>query len=304
MKLFYYQGNNFGDKLNPLIWNALAPELLDEDETTVLIGIGTLINSNAPALPKKLVFGAGAGYMSPAKIDDTWKFYCVRGPKTARQLGLKECVAITDPALLLTRICTEPVVRTEEICFMPHHVSSEYADWGAICTKAGITYLDPADDTEFLIRKIRAAKLVIAEAMHGAIVADAFRVPWIPVQCYEHILGFKWEDWCESMSLTYRPEIIPCVWDCDRKFTVRERSIAKLKRGLIRVGIWSDNWTLPLPATNIQKVEGMIVAALSKLAVGNQAVLSDEKVQNVALDRLLFQLEKMKEDNVKAKLVA
>jgi len=304
MKLFYYQGNNFGDNLNPLIWNALAPQLLDEDDAAVLIGIGTLINSNAPPLPMKLVFGAGAGYMSPAKLDDTWKFYCVRGPKTARQLGLKECVAVTDPALLLTQIFTEPVTKTGEVCFMPHHASSGYADWATMCAKAGITYLDPADDTEFLIRKIRGAKLVIAEAMHGAIVADAFRVPWIPVRCYEHILGFKWEDWCESMSLSYRPEIIPSAWDCDRKLTVRERSITQLKRGLLRVGIWSDNWTLPLPATNIKKVEGVIVAALAQLALGNQAVLSDEKVQNVALDRLLVQLEKMKEDYVKAKLVA
>jgi succinoglycan biosynthesis protein ExoV len=304
MKLFYYQGNNFGDKLNPLIWNALAPQLLDEDEATVLIGIGTLINSNAPSLPTKLVFGAGAGYMSPVKTDDTWEFYCVRGPKTARQLGLKECVAITDPALLLTRICTESVAKTDEVCFMPHHVSSEYADWRAICAKAGIIYLDPADDTEFLIRKIRGAKLVIAEAMHGAIVADAFRVPWIPVQCYDHILNFKWEDWCESMSLTYRPEIIPSAWDCDRKLTVRERFITQLKRGLIRVGIRSDNWTLPLPATNIKKVEGVIVATLLKLAMGNQAVLSDEKVQKVALDRLLAQLGKMMEDHAKQKFAA
>lgn len=296
MKLFYYPFNNFGDKLNPLIWDALIPDLLDDDDGTVLVGIGTLINSNAPTQPNKVVFGSGAGYVSPAQIDEKWKFYCVRGPRTAEILGLDPRLAITDPALLLTEVVTGPVTPNGEVCFMPHHVSMCYADWKAICDKAGITFLDPTADMHEVMAKMRGAKLVIAEAMHGAIVADAFRVPWVPVQCYGHILGFKWEDWCQSMALPYQPLTIESVWDVDRTLSSRDRLAANVKRGLKQVGIWSENWTPPPPASNIRKVEDSVVAMLSKLAGGEHAFLSDERIQRTALSRLLEKIECMKKD--------
>lgn len=57
MNLYCYRGGDFGDDLNPWIWGALTPELLDESQDELLLGIGTLINSNVPPAPKKIVFG-------------------------------------------------------------------------------------------------------------------------------------------------------------------------------------------------------------------------------------------------------
>lgn len=300
MKLFYYLGNNFGDKLNPIIWNRLAEGLLDEDDSKILVGIGTLLNSNVPPNPQKFIFGSGAGYMSSAKVDDKWHFYCVRGPLTASLLNLAPQLAITDPALLLREIYTGPVAKTGEVCFMPHHVSAEYADWRAICAKAGVTYLDPADDTDWVIEKIRGARLVIAEAMHAAIVADAFRVPWIPLQIYDHILGFKWEDWCQSMQLPYKPVTIPSLWDADRLLSGSEKAKAWVKRGLKGVGVWSNNWTPALPAPNRRIMEDQVLKRLQSLSNGAEAYLSNEMVQQHALERLLQALELMKRHQLKA----
>lgn len=52
MKLFYYKEKigNFGDDLNLWLWPRIAPGLLDNDEQTFFVGIGTLLNS---ALPEK-----------------------------------------------------------------------------------------------------------------------------------------------------------------------------------------------------------------------------------------------------------
>ena len=185
---------------------------------------------------------------------------------------------------------------TGQVCFMPHHTSTEYADWEPICAKAGITYLDPAADMHEVLAKIRGARLVIAEAMHAAIVADAFRVPWVPVQCYGHILGFKWEDWCQSVELDYQPQPIASVWDVDRTLSPKARLAANVKRGLRRAGIWTDRWTPPLPATNIHRIEETVVAVLTKLAGGEHARLSKENVQQGALERLLAQVDRVNRD--------
>jgi len=296
MKLFYYRGNNFGDKLNPVIWESLIPDLLDDDDSTLLVGMGTLINSRVPAEPQKLVFGSGYGYNKQARVDDKWKFYCVRGPLTAAQLGLDKNLAITDPALLLTQVVNQPVAPTGEVVFMPHHSSMLNADWAPFCAKAGITFLDPEADMHEVLTKIRGAKLVIAEAMHAAIVADAYRVPWVPVACYEHILGFKWEDWCQSMSVPYVPQTLPSVWDIDKTLSPRDRLAANVKRSLRGVGIWKDDWTPPPPAKNVRQVEDAVVGALSKLASSGQSYLSDERLQAVALERLMGQIERLKHD--------
>lgn len=300
MKLFYYPGNNFGDKLNPMIWNALLPEVMDDDESTVFVGIGTLINSAVPPLPRKVVFGSGAGYNSPAVIDDTWDFYCVRGPLSAETLGLDKRLAITDPALLLAEIVTEPAVSTGDVCFMPHHISLDHADWAPVCAKAGVTYLDPRADMHELIARIRGAKLIITEAMHGAIVADAFRVPWVPVQCYEHILEFKWQDWCQSMALPYRPHRIASLWDIDQTLSARDRLAASVKRNLRRVHIWSDNWTVPPPASS-RRDEDAVAATLRRLSGTEHACLSEDRHQSVAMSRLLEQIERVKTDHAKAR---
>jgi succinoglycan biosynthesis protein ExoV len=40
--------------------------------------------------------------------------------------------------------------------------------------------------------------------MHGAILADTLRVPWIPVITSPIINVFKWRDWTMSLGLDYR----------------------------------------------------------------------------------------------------
>jgi succinoglycan biosynthesis protein ExoV len=56
--------------------------------------------------------------------------------------------------------------------------------------------------------------VLLTEAMHGAVVADAIRVPWIAIDstgCFP-MLPFKWQDWCMSVGVSYCPKRIPPLW--------------------------------------------------------------------------------------------
>ncbi|MBV5343049.1 hypothetical protein JZU68_05375, partial [bacterium] len=49
-------------------------------------------------------------------------------------------------------------------------------------------------------------------AMHGAILADALRVPWYPITNSTEILHFKWHDWFRSMNIDKDLHLLPIVW--------------------------------------------------------------------------------------------
>ena len=299
MKLYYYKDpvGNFGDELNPWLWYGLAPELFDDDDSSLLVGIGTLINDNAPAAPRKLVFGSGVGYGSAPASKCDWHFYCVRGPLSARALGLDPALALTDPAVLLTELMpNSSVARSGMVSFMPHHASLRFADWRAICEQAGINYIDPSDNMHDVVFQIRRSRLVIAEAMHLAVVADAFRIPWVPVVCYDHILRFKWDDWCQSLGMQYEPQQLARVWDMERHLSPQDRFKTRLKRRLKGAGVWSSGWGDPVPETNIEQMRSLMAARLQHIAASGVSYLSQDSTHHRSIAQLMDKLEYLKRD--------
>jgi succinoglycan biosynthesis protein ExoV len=217
MKLFYFRGENgvtnFGDELNMYLWPRVFPDAFDEDKSVQFVGIGTLLNDRLPAAPRTVVFGAGVGYYGPPRLEDTWTIYSVRGPLSARVLGLPPAAAVTDPAALIARI--EPSRGTTQArwtyAFMPHW-QSQPDEWERICAIVGMGFIDPRWPPDRVLDALHRTDVLITEAMHGAIVADALRIPWVPVRTREAIKSFKWEDWCGSVSLDYRPYELPPIW--------------------------------------------------------------------------------------------
>jgi len=75
-----------------------------------------------------------------------------------------------------------------------------------------LTFIDPQQQVDDVLDAIGSTSLLITEALHGAIVADALRVPWVPVSASPAVLDVKWQDWCQSVGLTYKPEKLPALW--------------------------------------------------------------------------------------------
>ena len=101
MKLTYYRGPtpNFGDDLNAFMWPGLLPNgFLDEDESELFLGIGSILWDYLPNQARKYVVGSGyGGYTAPPDIHDgSWDVIFVRGPRTAKILALSPEKAISD----------------------------------------------------------------------------------------------------------------------------------------------------------------------------------------------------------------
>ncbi|HEY2781538.1 MAG TPA: polysaccharide pyruvyl transferase family protein [Steroidobacteraceae bacterium] len=205
---------NFGDELNRWLWQELLADVTcNADDDVLFVGIGTVLDRNLPQARMTVVFGTGTGY-TPAPPDisphpSRWRFYGVRGPLTARALKLDKRVAMTDPAILLASLPEFTRRERHGVIFVPHWKSVRYGDWEGICKSLGIEFIDPCQDSKRVVRRIASAKKVIAESMHAAIIADAFRVPWIPVALSREISPFKWVDWASSLGVAYRPVCLP-----------------------------------------------------------------------------------------------
>jgi succinoglycan biosynthesis protein ExoV len=204
MQLYYWDGSeNFGDALNPWLWPLLMPDFFDDDPRELLVGIGSNLGYPLPARARKIVCGTGfGGYAPPPRFDDTWDIRFVRGPRTAELLGLPAELAVGDAGMLL-HVVGGALPDADAACavgFMPHWESALYGVWETVCAESGVRFIDPNAPVERVIAAIRSCAVLVTEAMHGAIAADALRVPWVPFMPAP-IHRFKWFDWAESQGV-------------------------------------------------------------------------------------------------------
>jgi succinoglycan biosynthesis protein ExoV len=221
LKLWYPEGpiENFGDDLNLWLWPRLLPGAFDEDARIIFIGIGTILGAGLPQAPLKVVLGAGGGYNEFPVPDERWRFYAVRGPLTAAALGIDASLAATDPGSMVGRELARelgPAPSPTGVAFMPHNgsvIRAEMEGWdlGEVCRRIGVTYISGKEPVDEVLATLRGSRLLVTEAMHGAIVADGMRVPWVPVRVFQQVLGFKWDDWCASLGLTYEPLLMDAM---------------------------------------------------------------------------------------------
>ncbi|MBH0013330.1 pyruvyl transferase [Pseudoalteromonas sp. NZS100_1] len=215
MKLTFYKGDipNFGDDLNNIMWDALlAPGFLDDNEDELFLGVGSILWDSYPKKANKIVMGSGfGGYTGiPNLHEGNWDVAFVRGPRTAKALNLDPKLAITDAAIL-THFMDLPVqAKKYKVSFMPHWQSISRGNWQRVCEQAGINYIDPTDpNVMHSLQSIQQTELLITEAMHGAILADTLRVPWLALEPIFPLHRNKWFDWSESMSINLKFNDMP-----------------------------------------------------------------------------------------------
>jgi len=281
MKLFFYRGKypNFGDELNTWLMPKVFPNFFDDDERELFLAIGSILYDSHPKNSQKIVFGSGyGGYTSPPTLDGSWTVYCVRGPRTADACGLGRDKVAGDTAILINRHRDRPLETPTRVAFMPHWESLERGAWQNACRLAGIHFIDPRRPVEEVLDEIQASSTLVTEAMHGAIVADALRVPWIPALPLHASHRFKWFDWSEALDMNLAPH---SLWPSSAReafVAVKQRDSYKLvyPQGVVALGVRAADAAFSM----------MAAARLWQLARREPVLSSD-----VALDRVLDRLE-------------
>ena len=330
MNIVYYRSpnGNFGDDLNAVLWKEVLSPACFEVDDAVLLGIGSIFRNDflsEATTDRKRVFvlgsGAGTGPLPARWPNADWSILAVRGPLTARLIGIPGAAVTDSAALLATTPALQPTaVKTNDIAFMPHYNSVLYSRWPEICDRLGLAYIDAHLPVAKTIERIGGARLVITEAMHGAIVADTLRVPWVPVICSPSIMPFKWIDWTESLDLDFRPLTLPAssAWEALKNYKIRKVDGASGIDGLSdcdqdilddfhrRYGAASSDGLMPRrlvrggQANILRKVTAMFDSVFSERAAAalaaackSQSYLSKDRVLFDRVGRLQGAVEKL-----------
>ena len=304
MKVVYPVGSgNVGDELNAWMWSQLLSGFPGVD--VALLGVGTLLNrqfcGRLQDMKRILVLGTGAGYGELPSIDARWRFYAVWGARTAAKLGLPAHAAVADAAYLLATLDWELLPRKSSgVVVVPHHRSLRLLDWETLCADCGLTFLSPLLPADVFLQGLRSADLVLAEAMHGAILADILRVPWRALSFGRHFNTDKWFDWSEAFGLPLEIATLQGFYDSSHylsdKSALRHLGTG-LKAGLARSGLGKGKWsTVTPPGWPVKSALGRLARDLSHLAV-QEGQLSNGLVLDARVSQLYERLDDMRRDH-------
>lgn len=266
MQLVYYRRKrvpNFGDDLNAVLWQGLAPDLFDDDPEVGFVGIGTIIGMPCGEVGRLHVFSSGIGYdRLEAWRDKQVEYWCVRGPISGRMLGLPEDRVLTDGAILTPLVEGFPKAATGSggTVIIPHFQTLDHPGWPEVARLTGYELLDPRADPYSVVARIAAAGLVLTESLHGAILADVYGIPWIGFATSKNFGVTKWVDWTMSLGLSFDLAIIPppdpgailafgrppAPFGVTRRFDAEE-ALARF-----------DERVLPDPVTLTSRVKGLV----------------------------------------------
>lgn len=210
---------NFGDALNTLVLGELGfatvPPSMNgtANPGRCMMAIGSVLAPWHLAMARHPIDVWGAGWRGEHLTDAELAqltVHAVRGPHTATAVGCAD-VPLGDPALLLPRFHT-PAKPAESgsVVVIPHildPVKLSATDVGcdavlsARVRQRGRWHRRGAHTPLQVVDRIATAEFVLTGALHGAIVAQAYGVPWAPWAGTRMDCPEKWLDWAAYLDI-------------------------------------------------------------------------------------------------------
>lgn len=185
LPVYYYSDvNNFGDRIAPLLAQQLSgrttcnAKLLPWTPSDIYCLTGSLLQS----LTRRTCLIWGSGFIckpgNKARVLPPREIYCLRGPISgdiAAKLGWESLERYGDPTLLLPDLWPLSRSKTQTPLVIPHILFTQNSlrrlDSPIICP--------PWQPVEAMVKRILAANVVISSSLHGLVLAEAYRVPWL-----------------------------------------------------------------------------------------------------------------------------
>lgn len=231
IKLYYWQGTNFGDEISPYIIEKLSGKKVIFRKTTlkgfihqvvdsilkqkklifcynllkslfskgkIILGAGSIA---AIANSKTIIWGSGL-MVSDTKATNGY-YLAVRGQLTAKIIkdkGLANDLVLGDPGLLMPIVYPKTKKNTKKIGIAPHIKDYEYFKHNF---HNNYKIIDLATtDVERVINEVLECEYILSTSLHGIIVAHAYNIPaiWIEKVVLEES-GFKFFDYFSSVKI-------------------------------------------------------------------------------------------------------
>jgi len=183
---------NFGDELGAEILRKLGYNVEEvEYEEADVLPIGTTLFSNRKLKADCRVWGAGAWDYTFIN-DRIPQILAVRGRLTEKALQLPATTIKGDTGLLASRFWRKSK-KSHKLGVVKHYMDTnqyQFAD-------TEIWTTNPVDQ---VIAEITACEMIATSSLHGAVIAEAFGIPWVRLVADATEHDFKWLDFISALD--------------------------------------------------------------------------------------------------------
>ena len=211
--LFYWDGKpNFGDVIGPFLLSKVTgkPVLNIYDNDYVgLMAVGSILQS----IDREgmVVWGSGLIDTPSIEVQEKLKKYkpkilSVRGAETARCLrevgiSVPDSSVFGDPALTMPLFYTPKESSFHKIGICPHFRHKPI--FSTMSLKNEVKMIDVQENMQTVVDEISSSSVCISTSLHGLIIAQAYKVPWVWLEVIDNNLigdDFKFKDFFSTIN--------------------------------------------------------------------------------------------------------
>lgn len=214
VRLFYFQGRNFGDSLSLDVVKHLSAGkvIYSPAHSADISGIGSIVKmirkdliANPRQCPRKLALW-GSGCMEPETGVDASQVevFAVRGAITASLLGVSSKTPMGDPGLFADELLEHRPPQTDKIGIVPHHKLLDDPELQTLLSaEPRLHLIDPRNRrAKAVIREIATCSHILSSSLHGLVVADSLGIPntWLNPKGNHWFPELKFLDYASALG--------------------------------------------------------------------------------------------------------